>query len=375
MEPSSAEAACARLRDAAASGATVLPAGGGCFVDLPGPPGPVDILLRMGGICRPVFYEPEELVVKVEGGMTLAALARLLAEKGQEVPWDFPWPERQTVGGILASGLAGPRRLGAGAPRNHVLGMTVALADGRVLRTGGRVVKNAAGYDLTRLMVGSHGTLGVILEAALRVRPKPEDSWALTAKFKEPGLALGAALVVEAAGCEPAFLEVRGRRGEWTLSAGVEGLREAVTAQRERILAMLGEKVNVGPEFRGNEVAGHLAELAMGPWAEPGPVYRVGVPRTKLLEALAEARERVFASAGNGLARFAPGQEVNGSAARERLGELAALARKLGGYAVPERCPFGGDEALDPVVGELNRGARKVFDPAGILSKGRGLGG
>jgi hypothetical protein len=174
----------------------------------------------------------------------------MLAAKGQEVPWDLPWPDRQTIGGILATGLAGPRRLGFGMPRDHVLGVTLALADGRTIRPGGRVVKNVAGYDLTRLVVGSRGALGVITEAALRVKPLPEDALAVTAVYAT-GTALGAALErVHAAKLAPVFLEVRGGWGAYTLAAGVEGLREAVDAQRERLPEALREGTHLN-ERRG----------------------------------------------------------------------------------------------------------------------------
>lgn len=123
---------------------------------------------------RMVEYEPADMTVTAEAGLTLAALQARLAEHGQWLPVDPANADRLTLADLLNANLSGPRCFGYGTIREHLLGLRVALADGRVIKSGGKVVKNVAGYDLLKLYVGSHGTLGVIVEATFKVRPLPE---------------------------------------------------------------------------------------------------------------------------------------------------------------------------------------------------------
>jgi hypothetical protein len=119
-------------------------------------------------------YHPEDMTVTVEAGLLLSELQDRLKQSGQWLPIDPPFPERTTIGELLSENLSGPRRYGYGTIREHLLGLTARLADGRVIKSGGKVVKNVAGYDLHKLFVGDHGTLGTILQATFKVRPLPE---------------------------------------------------------------------------------------------------------------------------------------------------------------------------------------------------------
>ena len=123
---------------------------------------------------RVVEYTPEDMTVTVEAGLTLAGLQTRLAQGGQWLPIDPPHPERLTIGALLATNASGPRRFGYGTIREHLIGVKAVLSDGRLIKSGGKVVKNVAGYDLQKLFVGSHGSLGVIVEATFKVRPLPE---------------------------------------------------------------------------------------------------------------------------------------------------------------------------------------------------------
>src|SRR5262245_10838806 len=117
---------------------------------------------------RVVEYHPEDMTVTAEAGLTLAALQSRLAEHGQWLPIDPAGTEQMTLAGLLNTNASGPRRFAYGTVREHVLGLKIVLADGRLIKSGGKVVKNVAGYDLLKLFVGSHGTLGVIVEATFK---------------------------------------------------------------------------------------------------------------------------------------------------------------------------------------------------------------
>src|SRR5437764_7903752 len=120
------------------------------------------------------------MTVTVQAGITVAKLQETLAAEGQWLPVDVPRPERATLGGAVALNKSGPRRLGYGTLRDYVIGISFVTDDGREVKAGGRVVKNVAGYDLMKLQTGSVGTLGVITQLTLKVRPKPEASVPVT---------------------------------------------------------------------------------------------------------------------------------------------------------------------------------------------------
>ncbi len=182
--PGNDEEVAALLRVAGREGWTVAPAGRGPEVE-----GPVLrerplVVLSTSRLQRLVDYEPSNLTIRAGAGSTLGQLGDRLEAEGQRLALDPPGGEARSLGGVLASGAAGPLAAGFGRPRDQVLGLVLVTGDGRVLRLGGDVVKNVAGFDLVRLAVGSRGTLGVITEAALRLHPLPEvdRTWALPLK-------------------------------------------------------------------------------------------------------------------------------------------------------------------------------------------------
>ena len=158
------------IRDANATARRLLVVGGRRHVDK-GNPAEVDAELWTTQLDRLVAYEPAEMIAVVEAGMRIGELDRILADGGQEWPSDAP--ADATVGGVIASGASSPRRLKVGALRDTVLEAEIVTGDGRLVRSGARTVKNVTGYDLHKLVVGSLGTLGVIVQVAIKVRPLP----------------------------------------------------------------------------------------------------------------------------------------------------------------------------------------------------------
>ncbi len=151
----------------------VLARGGGTRMNLGGIPEHLDLVVETRKLTRLLEYEAADLTCHVEAGMTLAVLQEQLATKGQWLALDPPDAEEATLGGILASNASGPRRLRYGTARDLVIGLHVVQASGEIARSGGRVVKNVAGYDLNKLYIGSLGTLGIIVEANLKLQPLP----------------------------------------------------------------------------------------------------------------------------------------------------------------------------------------------------------
>ena len=150
---------------------SLLTRGGGSSITIGGLPERIDVLLETQRLTRLLEHEAPDLTCHVEAGLTLAALQAQLATKGQCLALDPPDAQQATIGGLLAANTSGPKRLRYGSARDLVIGLHVVQANGEIARSGGSVVKNVAGYDLNKLYIGSHGTLGVIVEANFKLQP------------------------------------------------------------------------------------------------------------------------------------------------------------------------------------------------------------
>ncbi|MBE3010084.1 FAD-binding oxidoreductase [Microbispora sp. NEAU-D428] len=183
--PESAEEIAAVMRVCAAHDLAVVATGGGTKLHWGAPPKRCDVLVDLCCMNRVLEHAAGDLVVRAQAGVTVEALARALAEEGQELALDVPVPGT-TVGGLLATGIAGPRRFRYGTARDLLIGVTVVLADGTIARSGGKVVKNVAGYDLGKLFTGSYGTLGIIADATFRLHPLPAARAWVTTTVERP---------------------------------------------------------------------------------------------------------------------------------------------------------------------------------------------
>jgi FAD/FMN-containing dehydrogenase len=244
-------------------------------------------------------YTPEDMTVSVEAGITLAQLQARLAEHNQWLPIDAPGADTLTIGALLAANKSGPRRFGHGTIREHLLGIKVVLADGRMIKAGGKVVKNVAGYDLCKLFVGSHGTLGAIVEATFKVLPRPEAELFLkraSARLDELARLLQQ---VNQSPLTPVVLDLHGSQAGHTLVLGVAGPREDVEWQRERARAL------------------GLTDSATLDYDEATatePFHVASVLPSKVIETIKSlGAENYVARAGNGLIYFRGGRPQPGA--------------------------------------------------------------
>ncbi len=171
--PTSAEQVAQIAKCAADNGLAVIPCGGASKLGMGNPPRKYDVALCLRDLQKVDHYEPADLTAGVEAGTSFREFQRMVAHDGLWLPLDPPGAERGTLGGIVATNASGPLRQFYGTPRDMVLGMKIATSEGKVIKTGGRVVKNVAGYDLGKLMIGSFGTLGVIVEVNVKLYPLP----------------------------------------------------------------------------------------------------------------------------------------------------------------------------------------------------------
>jgi glycolate oxidase FAD binding subunit len=237
--PASTEEAAAVLRVAAAHELTVVARGGGSRLSW-GTPAPCDLVVDTGRMSGVAEHAAGDLVARVRAGTPMGDVATVLAQAGQEIALDVP--DDATVGGVVASGLAGPRRLRYGTPRDLLIGITIVRADGTVAKSGGKVVKNVAGYDLGKLLAGSAGTLGLITEVTFRLHPLPAARAYVTAEYLAVPVACDAIAAAANSPLVASAVELCRADPGGPIRVGVllEGSAEGVESRAERMAGLLG---------------------------------------------------------------------------------------------------------------------------------------
>ena len=305
-------------------------------------------VLDTRGYAGIVDYEPTELVVTAKCGTRLGELEATLAENHQMLPFEPPhFGEGATVGGCIAAGLSGPRRAAAGALRDFVLGVKLIDGRGQALRFGGQVMKNVAGYDVSRLVAGSLGTLGLIAEVSLKLAPLPAQETTLRLEVPQArALELmnrwaGQPLPISASAWHEGELSVR-------LSGSAPGVRAAA--------AVIG-----GAPVDGG-LWGKLREHTDAFFAGDEPLWRLALPPTSPPLEL-EGRQLIEWNGGLRWLRSGISASALGDTVRRLKGHATLFrgADKRAGCFAP----------LEPVVERLHRGLREAFDPAGIFNPGR----
>ena len=196
VSPSSEDQLSRIVASADSDGTALFPRGGGTRIDLGGVPSRPGIIIDMTGIDQVVAHNYADLTATFQAGITIRQVSETLSHQGQLLAIDPPLPGRATVGGTLAAGVSGPLKWHFGHPRDTVIGMKVVQPDGQVTKSGGQVVKNVSGYDMSRLHVGGLGTLGIILEASFKLTPLPMYEKTIVAAYRNIQEAQSAALAI-----------------------------------------------------------------------------------------------------------------------------------------------------------------------------------
>jgi glycolate oxidase FAD binding subunit len=393
--PASVAEASAVMTAAAGLGLAVLPRGTGTRLAWGAPPRRCDLVVDTSRLDQVLEHEAGDLVARVQAGVRIDELARVLGRAGQQLSLDLPEAPggagRGTVGGVLATGVAGPRRLRYGTPRDLGIGITVVLADGTVAHSGGKVVKNVAGYDIGKLFAGSYGTLGLIVEAAFRLHPVPAAAAFVTRECD--GAAAAQDLVAVAAGSPlaPSAAEISraGRGAPFGVSVLIEGDKDGVFERAALLRELLGGGTSVSagpPPWWGSAAAaadGTLIRITF--WA--GELAAV----LDALDAAAGATGLDPVVGGSAAAGVLYAAVPPGAAAPATAEFVAALraARPLAaagddgpparGSAVVVHAPAAVREAVDvwgpvPSAG-LMRAVKDQFDPGHRMAPGRFAGG
>jgi glycolate oxidase FAD binding subunit len=375
VSPPSFEAVGAALSAAAAAGETVRTLGAGTKAGWGAPGAAPDVELCTGALDRIAEHNAGDLTAVLEAGVPLARAQEQFAAAGQMLAVDpfLGSGEEATIGGVLATADSGPLRHRYGAPRDLVLGMTVALSDGTVAKSGGKVIKNVAGYDLGKLFTGSFGTLGVILSVSVRLHPLPARTVTVYGESGDPAIVAAGSSSLAAAPLELEALDVAWHEDHGGVLARCAGV--AGPARAERVARALRDA-----GFTTVEIADDDAELwarqRAGQRSQAGALVRVAARPS----ALAGVLEAVRASGANAVGRAAVGHsfiELDPGALGTLLAHLPDGAIPVLLDAPPELHgavdPWG--EPRDAAALELMRRVKQRFDPTLTCNPGVFVGG
>ena len=409
--PAGTDEASALLAAAAEYGLAVVPRGSGTRIGWGAPPRRCDLIIDTQRLNQVIEHAAGDLVVRVQAGVTLGQLAGVLGAAGQQLALDPPPALANgsdggapTIGGMLATGTAGPRRLRYGTPRDLAIGITVVRPPGTVAKSGGKVVKNVAGYDLGKLYAGSYGTLGLITEAVFRLHPLPAAAMFITAGFADTAAASQAVAAAAGTDLAPVAVEIDrpGRDGLVRVAILLEGDPAGVAERAALLRDVLGAGTassDSAPSWWGSAQPARLVTGPHGP-AEP-TVLRVSFWAAALPGVLAAIDTAgkdagldpaVNGSAAAGVLHVVLDGDADPAAAAQFVTGLrdgldhAADQDFAGGEAPPSRAsavvltaPAAVRDTVDmwgPVPSlSLMRAVKEQFDPGYLMAPGRFAGG
>jgi glycolate oxidase FAD binding subunit len=380
-DPTTLERAAASLAAATAGGRSVRVRGGGTKLDWGTPVPEPAIELRTGRLNRIVEHNAGDLTAVLEAGVPIARAQEAFAQAGQmlalDPPLGRPGPngagdENATIGGVLATGDSGPLRHRYGGPRDLVLGVTVALSDGTIARSGSKVIKNVAGYDIAKLFAGSFGTLGAILSVNIRLHPRPLETATATGSCSESAMLGAAAVTLAGAPLELEALDVAWRRGHGGLFARIGGAEAARRSERvARLLADAGledvEVISDDEPLWARQRAGQRSSAAA--------LVRVAA-RPSALPSVLDASDGCDGALVGRAALGISYVELDPDAVQRFAQALPAGARMVV-LDAPEELrreldPWG---PIDPASVQLMRRIKQRFDPGGVCNPGVFAGG
>jgi len=377
-EPTTEQQLAAALRWANDAGLAVIPAGGGSKLGWGNPPARPGLVLSTARLNRVIEHAWSDLTVSAEAGVTIAHLQSLLAQNGQRLAIDPLFPAEATIGGILSTNDSGTLRLRYGSLRDLVIGMTIALPDGTLASSGGKVVKNVAGYDLPKLLTGAYGTLGVITRAVFRLHPLPHQTLSQTFAAQRIEDANEFLLSAQASKMAHTGLQVRvASSSKPELDIRFDATDEGLRAQAATARKLAGQMEEIQPPQPHWDALQQL-------WAdaEQSVIAKVSILPTAIADtcrALQRAAQHhsvnwraVIQATGLGWVRLdSNSADVLGNTVRElrkHIGNLVVLQRPAALYPMDVWGPPG--DALD-----LMLAVKSQFDPRGTLNPGRFVGG
>lgn len=355
----------------------LFPIGGGTMMHVGRPPSRQGIGIDLTGMNQVVDYPARDMTITVQAGITMARLNEILAAERQRLPIDVPQPTRATVGGSIACNISGPRRLGFGTFRDYVIGIRFLDDQGREVQGGGRVVKNVAGYDLCKLHTGAFGSLGIITQVTLKLRPMPEAHASVT--FSCPVTSLGEMLDrLHASATRPAYVDAEGMGGDrCRIVVGFEDNAPAVAWQVEQIQREFPQTaMEIARDHVADDRVRALTERMHSPavWS-----WKASLPSSAVagfVQNLPQSGVEWQAQALSGIVWGRAARDLSMSQAAHELESLRRVAEVAGGSVVVWRCPIDWKTQLDPYGKErpdwrLMQAVKRQVDPHNLFNPGR----
>jgi len=395
----------AELSDAVCAAAgrdeAIYPVGGKTMLAFGLPPVKPGIAVETCRLDRVIDYPARDMTITVQAGITLAKLQAVLSNENQRLPIDVPLAERATLGGVLATNTSGPRRYGFGTARDYVIGITVMNDLGVEAKAGGRVVKNVAGYDLCKLYIGSLGTLGILTQVTLKLKPRPEEQALLTLPCSDTALE-GVLERLHGSRTRPICLDLLNRAtvqyinqqidnavpdAPWVVVIGFEGNRPALQWQVQELTRELAHLGGSGVHLRQNSAAESLwrALVEFPGWTGGRLTFKANLPPhacAAFCQQAAASHEPMLlqAHAGNGIVIGQSDDHLSFEVAKVLMGTLQTAASSAHGNLVILRCPAEWKSVL-PVWGcprhdgWLMQAVKQKLDPRRLFNPGRFVDG
>lgn len=384
------------LQCASEQNLSVMPAGAGTKLGIGNIANNADIVIATTQLNKVVEYEPADLTVTVEAGIRLIDLQNQLAEHRQFLPLNPPYANNCTIGGIVATNSSGPLRLQYGTARNLVLGMKVVHASGTTVKSGGKVVKNVAGYDLNKLYIGSYGTLGIISEVTLKLAPLPIQEAIITAQFQNTQDAVKTGLNVVSSQSLPSYvilmvnnsLNLYGEKLP-TIIVGYSGEPETVSWQLNDANALMQQNGAIGVHIVEQElvptISNTIEEYPTTDSKSDKVIVKINIKRTDLAEFVDNIyinTYEVMALLGNGVLylKIPIDSATDFQELAITLTQMRKNAAAVGGNLIIESAPSELKRHIDvwgPIGDTLNlmKQIKKKFDSTDLLNPGRFVSG
>ena len=381
IKPESTEEVCACLKVCGEFAATVIPAGAMTWLECGNPLRAADVVLSLERLNCIIEYSPPDLTAIVEAGLSLNEFNAVTKRQGQWLPLDFSGAPQATLGAIASTAASGALRLGFGTPRDYVIGLRLAHIDGTESKSGGRVAKNVAGYDLNKLYVGSFGTLAVITGLNLKLRPLPERFATMLITAKEPAKLVELAKRAFASVIQPAsiFLATRlpALSNQPALLIRFIESEAAVEYQLNELTHLLDEDFQAS--LLSDEAAETVWQQAINVDELAGIAVRLSVPLAKatwIFQLLQEMHKDCLASVDIGVGIIRLSFEAEDAKAVDLIRAMRLLATGVSGTLFIERAPStvrGEADAWGDVgnLAKLMKGVKFNFDPQSLLNAGR----
>jgi glycolate oxidase FAD binding subunit len=384
-EPETGQDLASLLETANREGLAVAPVGGGTHAGVGNNPSRLDWIVSTRKLSQVISYEPPDMTLSVEAGARLGDVQAILAEKGQGLPIEVSDPAHATIGGILATALYGPKRLGSGTLRDYLIGINVAYPDGTLAKAGGMVVKNVSGFDLMRMHHGALGTLGVIVSANFKVLPKPRSERTVLMSAPDVGEVASLNTVLGTSRARPAAFEVTRKPGEYALAIRIEGRERTTELLANELAGALGEGASVlepaeSEKYWSDYLTGfrsddHVTDCWLRLRVKPSQSLTLLERVSDLLADTYSGDAKLTVSPALGFLDVrldcATATEL-----RRLVGSLRSIAPRTVVVSAPPAAKSELDVWGDSIESlDLMRLLKAEFDPNGILNPGRFVGG